>query len=118
VLSNKNIPQIIECVGPEEITFKEIINKLLKLIDKKRILIPQPLFLANILAKFFQLFPKPLITQDQLKLLKYDNILTGNYKSNSDIGIPSTRVFDQEVEKYSYMWREGGQFNRKSDNKK
>ena len=118
VLTNKNIPQIIECVGPEEITFKEIINKLLKLIDKKRILIPQPLFLANILAKFFQLFPKPLITQDQLKLLKYDNILTGNYKSNSDIGIPSTRVFDQEVEKYSYMWREGGQFNRKSDNKK
>jgi uncharacterized protein YbjT (DUF2867 family) len=118
VLTNTNIPQIIECVGPEEMTLKEIINKLLKLIDKKRILIPQPLFLANLLAKFFQLFPKPLITQDQIKLLKYDNILSGNYKSNFDIGVPGTKIFEQEVQKYSFMWREGGQFNSKKYNLK
>ena len=33
------------------------------------------------------------------------------YKTNLDIGIPSVRVFDQEVKKYCYMWREGGQFS-------
>jgi uncharacterized protein YbjT (DUF2867 family) len=114
VITNKNIPQIIECVGPEIITFKEIINRLLNLMNKKRILISLPFFFGNLVAKFFQLFPKPLITQDQLRLLNYDNILTGNYKSNSDIGIPSTRFFDQEVEKYSFMWKEGGQFNKKN----
>ena len=48
---------------------------------------------------------------DQLKLLKYDNVSSGNYKTNSDIGVPSSRYFDKEVKKYCYMWREGGQFS-------
>jgi len=52
-----------------------------------------------------------LLTRDQLRLLKYDNVLSGKYKTNSDIGIPSVRFFDQEVKKYCYMWREGGQFS-------
>ena len=39
------------------------------------------------------------------------NIATGKYKNNFDIGLPSLRHFDEEVEKYSYMWREGGQFS-------
>ena len=104
--------KIIECVGPEIITFKEILKKLLKLIDKRKILIPMPLPLAIFSAKIFQLLPNPLLTEDQLKLLKYDNILSGKYKNNFDIGAPSKRNFDVEVRKYSYMWREGGQFSR------
>ena len=55
--------------------------------------------------------PKPLLTRDQLRLLKYNNIASGKYKTNFDIGIPSLRYFDEEVKKYSYMWREGGQFS-------
>jgi len=90
---------------------KEILKKLLKLINKKRILIPLPLFLANMSANLFQLFPKPLLTVDQLKLLKYDNIPSKKHQTNSDIGVPSTKFFEQEVEKYCYMWREGGQFS-------
>jgi uncharacterized protein YbjT (DUF2867 family) len=108
----KNInSKIVECVGPEVITFKEIIKRLLILIDKKRMLIPIPLLLASISAKILQLLPNPLLTEDQLRLLQYDNILSGKYKSNSDIGIPSKKYFNDEVKKYSYMWREGGQFS-------
>ena len=70
-----------------------------------------PLLFASISAKFFQLMPKPLLTEDQLKLLKYDNVLSGKYKSNFDIGSPSKKYFDEEVKKYSYMWKEGGQFS-------
>ncbi len=103
--------KIIECVGPEVISFKEILERLLKLINKKRLLLPFPLFLANISAKIFELLPNPLLTQDQLKLLKYDNVVSGNYKTNSDIGLPSKYYFDKEVEKYCYMWKEGGQFS-------
>ena len=84
---------------------------MLFLIDKKRILIPLPLFVANLSAKFFELFPKPLITQDQLKILKYNNIESGKYKTNFDIGVPSKRMFESEVNKYCYMWREGGEFS-------
>ena len=68
-------------------------------------------------AKLFQLFPKPLLTVDQLEaLLKYDNIPSNKYQTNSDIGVPSTKKFETEVEKYCYMWREGGQFSTKKYN--
>ena len=100
VISNNIYSKIIECVGPEIITFKEILQRLLKLIDKKRILLPFPLKLAQLSASFFEILPNPLLTRDQLRLLKYDNIASGKYKTNSDIGIPSVRHFDEEVKKY------------------
>jgi len=111
VISNNIYSKIIECIGPETITFKEIIKKLLFLIGKKRILLPLPLSVANASARLFEVMPKPLLTRDQLKLLKYDNISSGKYKTNSDIGVPSVRYFEKEVKKYCYMWREGGQFS-------
>ena len=111
---SKNIhSKIIECIGPETFSLKEILKKLLILISKKRLLIPLPFIVANISAKFFQLFPRPLLTVDQLMLLKYDNIPSNKYLTNFDIGVPSKRLFDQEVKKYCYMWREGGQFSTK-----
>ena len=116
IISKNMHSKIIECVGPETISLKNILKKLLKLISKKRFLIPMPLFIANISANLFELFPKPLLTVDQLKLLKYDNIVSKKYQTNSDIGVPSTRVFEQEVEKYCYMWREGGKFSTKKYN--
>ena len=111
IISNNVYSKIIECTGPEIITFKQIINKLLNLIDKKRVLLPLPLVIAEFSARFFEIMPKPLITTDQLKLLKYDNIPSGKYKTNSDIGIPGLRSFDNEVKKYCFMWKDGGQFS-------
>ena len=111
VISKNIYSKIIECVGPETITFKEILQRLLKLINKKRILIPAPLLLAEISARILEIMPKPMLTRDQLKLLKYDNVLSGKYKSNSEIGVPSLRYFDDEVKKYCFMWRDGGQFS-------
>ena len=108
----KNInSKIIECVGPEVISFKEIIERLLLLINKKKLLIPMPLRIALFTAKIFELLPNPILTQDQLRLLKYDNVLSGKYKSNTEIGTPSKKYFNDEVKKYAYMWREGGQFS-------
>ena len=99
-------------------TLKEIIKKLLNLIGKKRFLFPLPLPIADASARFFEVLPKPLLTRDQLRLLKYDNIPSEKYKTNSAIGLPSIRYFDTEVRKYSYMWRAGGQFSTKRYEKK
>ena len=108
----KNInSQTVECIGPEQITFKEIVKSLLEAINKKRILVPVPLFFANLLAFFLELMPNPLLTKDQIKLLKYDNIESGNFKTNFDLKIPSKLYFKNEVNKYSYMWKERGQFS-------
>ena len=111
VLTNKVETQVIECVGPEVLTFKEILQILLDLINKKRFLLPFPTPLAKLTAKFLQLMPKPLLTEDQLRLLKYDNVSSGKYKTNFQIGVPSKLLFKDEVKKYSFMWRDGGQFS-------
>ena len=111
VIDKKMNSMIIECVGNEIITFKEILKKLLRLIDKKRIIVPLPLIVARLSSKVLQKLPKPLITEDQLRLLAYDNISSGDYKTNFDIGISSKSKFDEEVKKYCFMWREAGQFS-------
>ena len=104
---------ILECVGPEILSFKEILESLLGAIDKKRLLIPLPYQIAAISAKILQLLPKPLLTEDQLKLLKYDNIKSENYKTNFDLKLDANRKFKLEINKYSYNWRSGGQFANK-----
>ena len=113
VISKKIFSKIIECVGPETISLKQVLERLLNLLKKKRILLPMPLGIAKLTAKFFELLPKPLITQDQLRILKYDNTGSGKYKTNFDIGVPSKKFFNEEVEKYCHMWREGGEYSKK-----
>ena len=111
VISKNIYSKIIECIGPEVLSFKEMLRMLLMLINKKRILMPLPLPIAKFSASLFEILPNPLLTKDQLRLLKYDNICSGKFKTNSDIGIPSVRYFYKEVKKYCYMWKEGGQFS-------
>ena len=118
VISKELISKDIEAIGPEVLTFKEIIQILSKCINKKRLLIPMPLFLAKISALFFQLFPNPLLTPDQLRLLKYDNIKSENGITNFDIGCPSKLFFEESVLKYSFNYAEGGQFSIKKNEKK
>ena len=113
IVHKKIVGETIECVGPEVFTFKEIILKILKSIKKKRFLFSLPLPLAKINAKLFQLMPKPLITLDQLRLLKYDNIVSNKYKTNFDLKMFANRKFDEEINRYSYNWTSGGQFSKK-----
>ena len=108
---------VLECMGPEEMTFKKIIQNILISIDKKRILFPMPYVLAKLSAKFFQLLPNPLLTEDQLTLLKYDNCKSGNYKNNFDLGYIPKKKFEEEINKYSFNWKSGGQFNVKLQDK-
>ena len=82
IISNNIYSKIIECVGPEIISFKEILQKLLNHIGKKRLLLPLPYKIGEFSARLFEIMPNPLLTRDQLRLLKYDNILSGKYKSN------------------------------------
>jgi len=112
VVQGKTNEQTIECIGPEILSFKEIILKLLKAIDKKRLLIPLPIVIAKMMARIFEIMPNPLITVDQLSLLKHDNISSGKYKTNFDLNIKANKIFEEEILKYSFNWRSGGQFSR------
>ena len=50
---------------------------------------------------------------DQLKLLKYDNIVSKKYKTNFDFNMSANKKFDEEINRYSYNWTSGGQFSKK-----
>tara|TARA_Y100000816_G_scaffold98786_1_gene68794 strand:- start:570 stop:1535 length:966 start_codon:yes stop_codon:yes gene_type:complete len=105
--------ETIECIGPEILTFKQILSKILISINKKRLLFSLPLPLAKINAKLFEMLPKPLLTMDQLKLLKYDNIISKKYKTNFDLKLDANKKFDDEINRYSFNWTTGGQFSKK-----
>ena len=113
IISNEIHSKNIEAVGPEVLTFREILEILLRLINKKRLLVPISIFIGKITSSIFELLPNPLITSDQLKLLKYDNISSSDGISNFDINCPSKITFENGVEKYSYNWREGGKYSIK-----
>ncbi len=116
VISKRILSKDIEAIGPEVLSFKEIIEILLKSINKKRLLLPLPLPLAKILAYFFQLLPNPLLTIDQLRLLKYDSVKSDKGTTNFDIGCPSKILFKESIKSYSYNWIDGGKYSiRKTD---
>ncbi len=119
IITNELIAKKIEAIGPEILTFKEIIQILLKCINKKRILLPIPLPIAKLTALFFQLFRNPLLTLDQLRLLnpEYPNIKSDGGKTNFDIGCPSKLFFEETVKSYSFNWRTGGQFSINKNDK-
>ena len=77
IISKGTYPNIVECIGPETFSFKEILENLLKLIDKKRILLPLPIIFAKLSAKILQLFPR-LRIYNNIKLTSFLSI-TCNY---------------------------------------
>ena len=103
---NKNI---YELGGPQTFTFKELMEILLRQIKKKRFLVPIPFLFAKFQAKILQLLPKPLLTTDQVEMLKYDNIVTNKYPTLKDLKI-SPKTLESVLPDYIWRFRKGGQF--------
>ncbi len=100
---------IFELGGPQIITYKELMKILLKEINKKRFLVPIPFPFAKFQAKILQLLPKPLLTVDQVEMLKYDNIVTNKYPTLKDLKI-NPKTIESVLPNYIWRFRKGGQF--------
>ena len=100
---------IFELGGPQIFTFKELMKILLKEINKKRFLVPIPFKFARFQAKILQLLPKPLLTTDQVEMLKYDNIVTNKYLTLKDLKI-NPKTIESVLPNYIWRFRKGGQF--------
>ena len=66
--------QTYTLAGDKVFTFKEMLTLWMQALERERTLISVPSFAASILAKVSKLLPTPLITEDQLQLLTFDNI--------------------------------------------
>jgi uncharacterized protein YbjT (DUF2867 family) len=68
--------KIYELGGPQVQSFKELMQLVLATVERKRLLVPIPFALAKLPAALLQLLPKPLLTPDQIELLRTDNVVS------------------------------------------
>jgi NADH dehydrogenase len=66
------------------------------------VLVPVPFAIASLKAMFLELLPNPLLTVDQVRLLKKDNVVSTTAAGLPDLGITPTSA---EAVIPSYLWR-------------
>ena len=79
-----------ELAGPRAYSFKEIMTMTLKAAGRRRLLVPLPFWVAELEAMVLQWLPKPLLTPDQVRLLKTDNVASGTAPGLAALGIAPT----------------------------
>jgi NADH dehydrogenase len=108
---------IYELGGPDVRTFKELMQFVLATIERKRLLIPIPFFVARMQAMFLQYLPKPLLTPDQVELLRADNIVsesaTAEKRTLQGLGIEPEPI-EAIVPSYLWRFRKTGQFRSRT----
>jgi uncharacterized protein YbjT (DUF2867 family) len=104
---------IYELGGPEVKSFKELMQFVLATIERPRLLLPIPFALAKLQASVLQLMPKPLLTPDQVELLRSDNIVSDEAKrqgrTHEALGIDPLAMATI-VPSYLWRFRKTGQF--------
>jgi uncharacterized protein YbjT (DUF2867 family) len=106
---------VYELGGPEVKTFRELMELMLREIDRKRLLVPVPFSIAKWQAFVLENLPGKLLTRDQVELLKTDNVVSKKAeredRSLKGLGIAPTSM---ETILPSYLWRfrKSGQFTR------
>ena len=104
---------VYELGGPEVRTFRELMEYVLATIERGRLLIPLPFGLAKFQSYFLQLLPKPLLTPDQVELLKRDNVVSEQAKRErhtlEELGIDPVAI-EAIVPSYLWRFRKTGQF--------
>jgi len=106
---NNSEPKIYELGGPENYSFKQLMEILLIEIKKKKFLVSIPFSFAKFQSYFLQMMPNPLLTPDQVELLKHNNVVSGDYPTLKELGITGTPI-QKILSKYIYRFRTGGQF--------
>lgn len=105
--------RIYELGGPEVLTFRELMEEILRVIGRRRILLPIPFGLAAIPAALSGLMPKPLVTSDQLRLLRHDNVVSqaaiAEGRTLEGIGMRA-ETLDAILPSYLWRYRPYGQF--------
>ncbi len=108
--------QIYELGGPQVLTFKQCMEELLTVIERKRLLVPVPWWVANLQASILGLLPNPLLTKDQVLQLRQHNIVS-EAATKANRTLAGLDIQPQSIGTIlpSYLWRfrAAGQFQRK-----
>jgi uncharacterized protein YbjT (DUF2867 family) len=83
-----------ELAGPKIYTLLELIRFALRLMGRRRPLLPIPFALAQIQARLFEFLPSPPLTTSQVDLLKADNVASGTLPGFRELNIQPEKVED------------------------
>ena len=103
-------PGVYELGGPEVASFRELMQRMLAVIQRRRLIIGVPFFIARIMAFGLDavqvltlgLVTNGVLTRDQVRNLARDNVVTPGAKGFADLGIAPTAL---EVVLPEYLWR-------------
>lgn len=84
--------QTYELGGPRVYSFREIQEYILAETNRHRALVSLPFGVASIIGVIGEFMPTPVLTRDQVQLLKYDNVVDRDAKTLADLGISATPV--------------------------
>jgi uncharacterized protein YbjT (DUF2867 family) len=101
-----------ELGGAAVLTFRELMELMLKEIQRRRLLLPVPFAAASVLGAVGDLasgLVEPPITSDQVKMLRADNVVSGQYPGLADIGVVPTTL-EAVLPTYLWRYRKGGQY--------
>ena len=124
-LSDRSVSGIYELGGPNIETFSELMKRMLGVIQRRRLMLKVPFFVAGIMGKSldllkaitFGLFPNNILTQDQVKNLQIDNIVSTDANDLSDLEIRPTAM-ETVLPEYLWRYRVSGQYASIKDSAK
>ncbi len=116
---------LYELGGPDVVTLRELVQETMDVIHRRRLLLNLPFWMASIMGATFDLgskillgmFENKIITRDQVRLLRSDNVVSGDAKGFADLGI---KPIATEAVISDYLWRArpSGQYDAIKDSAK
>lgn len=104
--------QTYELGGPAALSLRHLMELMLAEIERRRILLPIPFAAAELLGALSDLAATvipPLITSDQVTMLRTDNVISDAYPGLAELGITPTTL-EVVLPTYLYRYRRGGQY--------
>lgn len=109
---------IFELGGPEAKTLRELLQDMLGSIQRRRLILNLPFFVAGLMAAAFDLlqtvtlglFTNSIVTRDQVRSLQNDNVVSAEAKTLADLGIQETHM-SSIIDGYLWRFRPSGQYD-------
>lgn len=118
-------PGVHELGGPDTETFRALMQRMLRIIRRRKLIINVPFWAATLMGGAFDLlqvvtlglFHNSLLTRDQVRNLRRDNVVTAGRMGFADLGIDPVAM-DPVLEDYLWPYRPGGQYSEMKDSAK
>ena len=112
-VDGKTSAGIYELGGPEALSFRECMVRMLEIIERKRWIVNTPWPIASLMGSLVGWLPNPPITSDQVELLRHHNVVSAAAREAGrtleGLGIEAHSI-DAILPAYLWTFRVAGQF--------